>query len=278
MHYASDADVVFAYETYNAFEGAAALAASWGEKLMAFLNEPTEDGTVFEVDARLRPHGRNGLLVPSLLSCFEYFESEAKGLAVWERQAWTRARFVAGNPETASRLLMASRDAAFPEKWQDGWSAELRHVKNRVETERASKKSAGKGEIFDVKLGRGGLSDIEWCAQWLALQFGAKFPILQTPETRSQIEAAHEAGVLPHGEMKALLDAHTFLRRAELRLQITQAASSSSVARDTPQFRAWARAVFPDETTEVAEEMFEAQWREHTTAARSVFERVRAEL
>ena len=282
MHYASDCDVIFAYEAPSPWEGASQAASQWAREVMRWMNEPTEDGACFEVDARLRPHGQSGALTPSLQTFYDYFENEKTGVAVWERQALTRARYVAGDAELAATLLAATRHVAFPDTWRKGWSDELRHIKQRVETERGAKsaKAAGRGagELFDVKLGQGALSDIEWCAQWLALKFGSGFTPLQTPNTRGQIEAARDGDYLSEAEADALLDAHTFLRRAELRLQLTQEHGGHALRSGTREFAAWSRAVFPDEPTAVAEERFALQWHQFTQASRAVMERVREGL
>jgi [glutamine synthetase] adenylyltransferase / [glutamine synthetase]-adenylyl-L-tyrosine phosphorylase len=281
MHYASDCDVIFVYQAPSPWDGAGPAAARWAEELMRWMGERTEEGACFELDARLRPHGSSGALVPSVAAFHDYFENPG-GIAIWERQALTRARYAAGDAEIGAALLLAARHVAFPEVWRDGWSDELRHIKTRVENERGAKsaKAAGRGtgELFDVKLGHGALSDIEWCAQWLALKFGARFSHLQTPNTRAQIQAAHQADLLSHTEAAALLDAHTFLRRAELRLQLTQDHGGHAARSGSREFRAWARAVFPDETTAVAADRFAAEWHQFTNASRAVMERVRDEM
>jgi glutamate-ammonia-ligase adenylyltransferase len=279
MHYASDCDVIFSYEAPAPWDGAGETAANWAREIIRWMNEPTEDGPCFEVDARLRPHGASGALALPLQAFYDYFENDTTGIAIWERQALTRARFVAGDAELAATLLAATRHVAFPDNWRAGWSDDLRHIKHRVETERGSKstKAAGRGtgEVFDVKMGKGTLSDIEWCAQWLALKFGAHFTPLQTSNTREQIRAACDGGFLNEAEAAALLEAHTFLRRAELRLQLTQEHGGHAVRSGTREFAAWSRAVFPDEPTPVAEEHFAEQWHQVTAASRAVMERVR---
>jgi len=278
MHYSSDADVIFAHENFAPAEN---VATRWAEELIQFMGERTEDGIVFETDARLRPEGRNGALAPSFQSFLEYFERAQKesgnGLQIWERQALTRARFVAGDAALSGKLMAAIRHVAFPETWQIEWSDELRHIKTRVETERGAKAKVGE-IVFDVKIGKGGLSDIEWTTQWLALKFGAQFPVLQTRSTLFQIEAAREAGVLQTEEADALRDAYTFLRRAELRLQIAHEYSAPAVKKNSKEWTAWTRAVFPDETGEIAAERFVTEWSTHTGAAREVFEKVRDAL
>ncbi len=275
MHYSSDADVVFVHESFTGENSA--LAMRWATELIRFMGERTEDGIVFDLDARLRPEGSSGALAPTLDSFTQYFERTPNGLQVWERQALTRARFVAGDSQISARLMAAIRHVAFPEKWNSAWSDELRHIKARVENERGGKAKKS-DSVFDVKLGPGTLSDIEWTTQWLALKFGAAHPVLQTRSTLLQIEAAREAGVLPETDTSALRDAYTFLRRAELRLQIAHEYSTPAVTKGSKEWTAWTRAVFAEESEGKAAEKFETEWNFHTQATRKIFERVRDNL
>lgn len=276
MHYNSDCDVVFAYTTPQPSPVQASVAARWAEALISFSGERTEDGPGFPLDVRLRPYGSSGTLASPLEAFREYFEGDG-GFAAWERQALTRARFAAGDGATGARLMALTRDAAFPEKWRAAWSAELKHIKGRVENERAAK-GAFKGEVFDLKLGPGGLSDIEWTGQWLAMKHGAHFPALQTPNLRRQLSAAAEAGLLSQPELEVMEGAYTWLRRAELRLQIAREGGLSSLKRGSSEAAMWARAVFPELDAEAAATRFAQEWDNYTSRAREVFERVRDAL
>ena len=278
MHYASDCDVIWAYQSFETESNPelGAHARRGAETITQFLGERTAEGIAFEVDARLRPMGNSGPLCPPLPAFAEYFERGAGGLAIWERQALTRTRYVAGDRATSARLTAMIRDVAHPETWQPQWSDELRHIKARVEKERAARGSqSAQTTVYDVKLGRGGIADIEWSAQWLALKHGFQFPALQVPNTRRQLEAARDAELLPEDDALALLDAHTFLRRAELRLQVTQERSAGAVKAGTPQFAHWARSVYSEASSQEATEQFSAAWGHYTEAAHRAFERVR---
>jgi len=275
MHYASDCDVMFAFDSFGASSTRnSEVAVAWAEKLMRWVGERTADGQGFEMDARLRPEGQSGALARNVASFIEYFERQSGGLAAWERQALTRSRFVAGDPTTAAKLQAAIRHVAFPTLWQPEWSDELRHIKTRVENERGKRAT----DIFDVKLGSGTLSDIEWTAQWLAMKYGAQFLDLQTPNTLRQIEGASQNRVLDEASANDLTNAYLFFRRAELRLQITQENAPRVVKRGSKEFINLSRALFPDESTEVAQEKFEEQWSSSTRCVRQVFERVRDAL
>src|SRR5690606_12396069 len=113
---------------------------------------------------------------------------------------------------------------------------------------------------FDVKLGAGGISDIEWCAQWLAMKHGNMYPQLQTPSTVQQLHAAADAKVLSEGDFHPLKDAYQFLRRAELRRHIVHRRSESAVKRESRDFVVWARSMFPDQPENIACEQFEETW------------------
>jgi len=277
MHYASDLDVLFAFQSFAPSTEQNILAVRFAEKLTAFLGGRTAEGAGWTLDARLRPYGASGVLAVSIEALRDYLGNPAQGLAVWERQALTRARIGAGDRALGARAMAAIRVAAHPAQWDAAWSDELRHIKTRVERERAAKGSSG-GAVFDVKLGPGGLSDIEWSAQWLSLKFGARFEALQTPNTRRQLEAAKNAGLLSDAEYEAMTSAYDWLRRAELRLQIAREGAMPGLKRDSSDFRIWARALFPLLAPEEAPVVFEETWRLHTANARAVFERVRDAL
>ena len=278
MHPASDADVLWAHEPFGGFERGGEIAQAWALQASKYLGESLEDGEapgpIFEIDARLRPEGRSGALAPSLEGYRKYFERPSGGLAVWERQALTRARFLAGDARLGAALLALIRHVAFPEDWRAEWSAELRHIKARVENERS--KSSKRADIYDVKLGRGTLSDIEWCAQWTALKHGARHVELQTPNTLRALDAAARVQVLAEQDVAILGAAYRFFRRAEVRLHTALEVRGSALQAGSAEWKAWARAVFP--AREDAEEAFGAAWSEHSERVRRVFEQVREEL
>ncbi|HEX8552475.1 MAG TPA: hypothetical protein VF681_13080 [Abditibacteriaceae bacterium] len=271
-HYNSDADVLFVYDIPPGakIEGAKEAATKLAENLTRLMGERTSDGVCFELDARLRPDGRSGPLVRSIEGYIEYFE-RPNGLAAWERQALTRARFVAGDAATSARLMAAIRAVAFPEKWQLPWSDELRYIKGRVEAERGVGKN-----YYDVKLGAGAIADIEWSAQWLAMKNGARFSDLQTPNTLRQLAAAHQAHLISDDEWTKFRAAYEWLRGVELRLQILSENSARAVRKGTPEAATWARSVFPDDAHAV--EHFEEAWQTRTSRVRPIFERIRDEL
>ena len=278
MHYASDCDAMFVYEAAPGYARGGEVARGWAEALIKFAGERTAEGAGFELDARLRPHGASGPLASSPAALIEYFDHpQQSGFAAWERQALTRARIVAGDVRAGARAMALIRNVAFPRFWHSEWSEQLRHIKARVERERAAK-GAQAGEVYDVKLGAGGLSDIEWSAQWLAMKHGFSHPGLQTPNTLRQLEAAREAALIAANEFDQLELAYLWLRRAELRLQIAREGGAAAIKAGSPDFTIWARATFPGVPVDEATTRFERAWKQHTANVRQIFERVRDAL
>ncbi|MDO8148896.1 bifunctional [glutamine synthetase] adenylyltransferase/[glutamine synthetase]-adenylyl-L-tyrosine phosphorylase [Isoptericola sp. b515] len=207
MGYGSDADVLFVHdplpdadpEQAKAF---AELTARTLQKLLSAVGpEPP-----LPVDADLRPEGRQGPLVRTMASYTEYYERWA---SVWEQQALLRARPVAGATGTAVDLAERFDAVVDPLRYPPGGLAEpklreVRRIKARVESERLPR---GTDPSRHLKLGRGGVSDVEWTVQLLQLQHAHEVPGLRTTETVAALAAAEGAGLVEAEEAECLLDA-----------------------------------------------------------------------
>ncbi len=190
--YGSDADVLFVHEAVAAANesDAAAAATAVANELRRLLSLPAPDPPL-QVDADLRPEGRQGPLSRSLSSYVAYY---ARWSHVWEAQALLRAAPLAGDPDLTTRFLAVVDGVRYPE---GGLSqeqlVEVRRIKARVETERIPK---GTDRTLAMKLGQGGIADVEWTVQLLQLQHGHRLPSLRTPRTLEALRAAREAGLL----------------------------------------------------------------------------------
>ncbi len=190
--YASDADVLFVHDPVPGADGkqaqdAATLVVSELRRLLGFPGpEPSLD-----VDAALRPEGRNGALVRTFDSYAQYYE---RWSSPWEAQALLRAVPVAGDPVLGRRFV----DLVGPLRWPEGGLdegvvREIRRIKARVESERLPR---GVSPARHVKLGRGGLADVEWTVQLLQLQHAAQVPWLRTTSTVEALHGCVRAGLV----------------------------------------------------------------------------------
>jgi glutamate-ammonia-ligase adenylyltransferase len=201
LSYASDLDVLFVFDGHTArdFEIAERIATS----LVRAVGETTGEGVVFHVDPRLRPEGRHGPLARSLEGYATYYERWAE---VWERQALTKARVVAGDVELGARFSALANEHSYRTPFPDEWSREIRRMKARIERERIP---PGEDPRFHLKLGRGSLSDIEFTVQLLQLRHGVR-----ERSTLAALEQLRESGVVDAQDADVLCDAFTLCERA----------------------------------------------------------------
>ena len=210
LGYGSDADVMFVHEPLPGADPqvAASMAQAVANDLRRLLDEPGRDPSL-EVDASLRPEGRQGPLVRTLDAYAAYY---AKWSAVWEAQALLRAAAVVGDQGLCDRFTALIDPLRFPE---DGLSAddviEVRRIKARVDAERLPR---GADPAMNFKLGRGGLSDVEWTVQLLQMRHAGQVPDLRTTKTLEALQVAVEHELLGPADAHGLAEAWRFASRA----------------------------------------------------------------
>lgn len=202
LSYGSDADVLFVCNPAEGVDDDAAVkwATTVAERMRALLSTPSSDPPL-DVDADLRPEGRSGPLVRTLASYRAYYSKWAE---TWELQALLRASTCAGDPELALDFLHMIDEFRYP---ADGVPAkvvqEIRRMKARVDSERLPR---GADPTTHTKLGRGGLSDVEWTAQLVTMANASKVEALHTTSTIEALDAAASAGLVPEADRTALVD------------------------------------------------------------------------
>jgi [glutamine synthetase] adenylyltransferase / [glutamine synthetase]-adenylyl-L-tyrosine phosphorylase len=204
LNYVSDIDVLFCHEPLPGAgaEAAARAAERLARGVMRGLSAVTAEGTCFEVDANLRPEGRNGPLSRTLGSYQAYWDRWAQP---WERQALIKVRPVAGDRELAERFRAQAAARVYAAPLDPGTVSEIRRVKARVESERLP---AGADPKLHLKLGPGGLADVEWTAQLLQLRVGGAEPEARVQSTLGALAALARVGALEPGEATWLADAY----------------------------------------------------------------------
>ncbi|MEO5778292.1 MAG: bifunctional [glutamine synthetase] adenylyltransferase/[glutamine synthetase]-adenylyl-L-tyrosine phosphorylase [Arthrobacter oryzae] len=205
--YGSDADVMYVHRGLPGVpeDEAQKQALQIVGRLSSLLTQPLKPAILAErvlmVDADLRPEGKNGPMVRSLDSFAEYYR---RWSLVWEAQALLRARPMAGDDALAADFMALIDPIRYQEELSEQDVREVRRVKARVEAERLPR---GADPARHLKLGRGGLSDVEWLTQLIQLQHAGRHPELRTTSTVDALEAAAVLGILEAGDAVILLRA-----------------------------------------------------------------------
>jgi glutamate-ammonia-ligase adenylyltransferase len=216
LNLSSDIDLIYAFESEGETDGARSLSNGefflrLGQRLTRALDAVTADGYVFRVDLRLRPFGDAGPLVMSFDAFEDYYQSQARE---WERYAMIKARVVAGDREAGARLTDLLRPFVYRRYLDFGAIESLREMKRLI-----SRELHKKGMDANVKLGPGGIREIEFIGQAFQLIRGGRDRELQIRPILAVLERIAERSLLPFYVVRELGDAYEFLRRVENRLQ-----------------------------------------------------------
>ena len=210
LGYGSDADVMFVCEPAAGVDETRAVkwAVTIAEQLRTLVGAPSDDPPL-EVDASLRPEGRNGPLVRTLASYAAYYDQWAQP---WEVQALLRARPVAGDVDLGLRFVLMADRVRYPEGGVSPAAVlEIRRIKARVDAERLPR---GADPNTHTKLGRGGLADVEWTVQLLQLRHAHAVPALRNASTLQALDAIGAAELIPESDVAQLREAWLTATRA----------------------------------------------------------------
>ncbi|HEY5837185.1 bifunctional [glutamine synthetase] adenylyltransferase/[glutamine synthetase]-adenylyl-L-tyrosine phosphorylase [Streptomyces sp.] len=267
LGYGSDADVLFVHEPLDSADSgeASRAALAVADELRRLLQIPTADPPLL-VDAGLRPEGRSGPLVRSLASYAAYYRRWSLG---WESQALLRAAPVAGDQGLGERFMSLIDPLRYPEGGlSDEAVREIRRLKARMESERMPR---GADRTTHAKLGRGGLSDVEWTVQLLQLQHAARLPSLRTTSTRRALAAARAEGLIDAADATVLDEAWVLATRVRNAVMLVRGRPGDTFPRDGRELAAVARYLGhpPGHVGDMLED-----YRRRTRRARAVVERL----
>jgi glutamate-ammonia-ligase adenylyltransferase len=262
LNFSSDVDLVYVYDGDEA-----AAAEALARALTQALHEVGEEGHVYRVDLRLRPEGGAGRVAIGARAFADYYA--ARG-AVWERLALVKARPVAGDLELGRRCLEDVAPFVFDRPFDAHALDEVRAMKEQVDRKVAARSETER----HVKLGRGGIREIEIVAQVLQLRFGARQSALRARGTVEALDALHVLGVLAQPEHRALTDAYAFLRDVENKLQMVADAQVHVLPQGPDEERRLAlRLGHRDRGGTTATDALRAAYARHTGAVHAIFER-----
>lgn len=200
------------------------------ERVTHALAQVTEDGFVFRVDLNLRPEGRSGELACSLAAAESYYESWGQN---WERCALMKARPVAGDIALGQRLLKSLEPFIYRRYLDYGMVEDLRQMKLKIDNSLTREKESEN----NLKLGRGGIREIEFFVQALQLIYAGKNPHVRERSSLKALECLLQEGLLSPADAATLHDAYVFLRTVEHRIQVLQQQQTHNLP-NRPQERA----------------------------------------
>ncbi|MEE9584557.1 MAG: bifunctional [glutamate--ammonia ligase]-adenylyl-L-tyrosine phosphorylase/[glutamate--ammonia-ligase] adenylyltransferase [Candidatus Brocadiales bacterium] len=261
MSYSSDIDVVFVYgEVEGSRVGVSNQLTEISYRLVKVLGEMTEWGTLYKIDTRLRPEGRGGILVASLENFKKYYSS---GAGLWEKQALTKARWIAGDEGLGREVMEALTDCLYTGQWRPEMVGEISEMRGRMEQSTTGK---------DIKRGFGGIVDIEFIVQLLQLKYGRDYPDIRTPNTLEALNNIYDANLIEERHYRPLVSAYEFLRRVESRLRIVHDITQDKLPESHEALDKLARRLgySPDESPLPAERLL-ADNEAHTTLTRRIF-------
>src|SRR5688572_22478305 len=241
LNVSSDVDLVFLYGTEGDTAGPHAVShheyfATAARTLIALLAEPTAEGQAFRVDMRLRPFGDSGPLVTSLPGLEDYFIAHARP---WERYAWLKARVITGKAEGVRALV----DPFVYRRYLDyGLLGALRELHERIFEAAVQRRKAD-----DIKVGAGGIREIEFAVQLFQMVRGGRDADLRLTSTRAALAALESRGLIAAERAHELAQAYDFLRRLEHRLQYYDDQQTQALPRSNEHRAAIAEAMgYPD--------------------------------
>ena len=245
LNYSSDVDLIYLYDapddtsasTHEQFQ-------KFGRKLTSILSEHTGEGYLYRVDLRLRPMGKRGNVVYSLQQSTQYYETMGE---TFERFAMIKARPIAGDLHLGRRFLAMVRPFVYRKYLDHAAVEELARYKARSDREHAKTDTGDR----NVKMGRGGIREVELFIQVFQLLYGGMQPELQNPHTISALEVIHRLGFVDDTNLRELRDAYEFLRRLEHRLQVVQEGQTHTLSDEPVELVVTARRLGFDTETKL---------------------------
>jgi [glutamine synthetase] adenylyltransferase / [glutamine synthetase]-adenylyl-L-tyrosine phosphorylase len=228
LNFSSDVDLCYFYSSDAGQAGERSLHAYHSElarRITAAIEEVTDEGMIFRVDLRLRPEGRSGPLCNSLAAAERYYETFGR---TWERQALLRARPCAGDRIFGARLLAMLEPFVYPRSIAPRMVQEIRELRAMFRPP----ETRGDDATFDVKLGAGGIRDVELVVQTLQLLHGGKRRDLRDRTTPRALHRLWIAGLITDREARALAAAYQLWRHLEHRVQLEDGAQTHRVPGD----------------------------------------------
>lgn len=274
MGYGSDLDLAFAYAQEGTTAGGsqhishAEYFGRLADKICKNLTTITKEGTVYRIDIRLRPGGSVGRVAQSFAAFETHFARTAE---LWERQAYLRARPIAGDLDIAEPFMASLSELICRPTSVESLAANITAMRHRMEVELTKEKT---GERH-VKLGSGGIVDIEFIVQFLQLAYGSTLSALRVGNTLKAVESARSAGLIADSDAVDLSTSYRFLRTVQNRLRVVADLETSALPKKPSRLDRLARRLgYEAGDGGGPGERFLADYQRHTERVRGIYEAI----
>jgi glutamate-ammonia-ligase adenylyltransferase len=270
LNYSSDIDLVFLYQGSNGNgsreDNSHEFCTAVAQEVISLLTETTGLGFVYRVDMRLRPEGRQGPLCASVEQALSYYDMRGR---TWERQAYVKARPIAGDMELGHEYLARLEPWIYRRYLSLTDITGIKSLKRRIE----DRSTNGELASSDVKTGMGGIRDIEFVIQFLQLLNGGALEQVRTGNTLEAITKLNQAGALTHQESTILEENYAYLRKLEHRLQIMYDLQTHQLPKATGDLTKVARRMgYADRAGTTALEAFRKDYKQRTELNRKILD------
>jgi [glutamine synthetase] adenylyltransferase / [glutamine synthetase]-adenylyl-L-tyrosine phosphorylase len=280
LNFSSDIDILYCYSSDDGettgsanSEHMGAVSVSTheyynfiGRRITAALRDETADGRVFRVDLRLRPEGSQGALCYSLHSCEVYYQTWGEN---WERQALIKARHCAGDASLGNEFCEMVQPFIYRKSLDYEAIEEIRQVKERIDETLTARGQ----EVDNVKLGYGGIREIEFVVQAFQMIYGGQDADFRSRSTLATLETLWNKRILPGEEVEGLIDAYRFLRKLENRIQLADDRQLYRLPEQSAELCSLARQMgYADDVGTAPETRLKAAYARHQDAVRKVYD------
>ena len=269
LNFSSDVDLMYLYASDQEETDAVSTSEYFRrlcQKITAALNEFTGEGYVYRVDLRLRPEGKSGHIAYRLDGFERYYQSR---LETWERLALLKAWPVAGNRELGRAFLDMAHAFVYDRPFDLKALEDVRSMKHKIDQQMTAREQRSR----NVKLGTGGIREIELIAQSLQVRHGAQFPRIRERNTLQALDALCDQSLISVEEHDQLTHAYIFLRNVENKLQMVHDAQTHSLPRELDELTTCARLLgYSNNDRGLAAEQFLRDYKNHTGQVNRIFE------
>lgn len=252
LNFSSDIDVLFLYSADANLPDPHSTRHEYADQLFkrvsGLIHEKTEDGFVFRVDTNLRPEGKKGVLTNSLDALESYYETWG---STWERCALLKARCVAGDQSVGREFLQRTTPFVYRKSLDTQSLSDIKSMKQKIDAEQGK----AMRRTFNVKLGHGGIREVEFFVSVFQLIYGGKIAALRQHNTLEALHQLVQSKLLPKVVAEGLEGAYIFLRRIENRLQILDDQQTHHLPEKSEELKQLARRMGFSETEPFLDEL-----------------------